>query len=102
MENYLYRNTAQVLSHSLELFFKSYHNKRALSVNSDASRLYNDFIVKSFSVARNQRYSISQLSDTLKRNDISRSDIHYLLIRYIDGMYLLSVAYNNNSEEFWP
>ena len=41
--------------------------------------------------------SISQLSDTLKRNDINSSDIHYLLIRYIEGMYLLSVAYNNNS-----
>ncbi len=101
MKNKLYRDVAIELTNTLNNFFEKYHSDPSLTVTSSSSRLYNDFIVKSFSIARDHRYSISQLAIILKENNVHTEDIYYLILRYIDGMYLLATN-NKIQEDFWP
>lgn len=102
MEKEIYwfeREVAAKTQNSLFIFIKEYHEGNGiLTIGSRAYQLFNKFICESFKMNRNHRYSVSKLSEVLSNSGIVEKDNRYLIIRYIDSLYLL--AEENNEKEF--
>lgn len=99
--DYIKRSPDLKLKNQLKEFIKKYTNDHEIGIGTDAYLLYSDFIIQSYSYPRIKRYSISELSANFKQANFDKEIIQYLIVRYLDGMYLLA-QFKSLENGFWP
>lgn len=82
------RQVDKRLSLILNKFLDESNKSNVSNVESISYVFYNEFIIESFNVPQQKRYSISQLSEILRESEVD--NIAYLITRYMDGLYLLA------------
>lgn len=76
---------------SLHLFIETY--KKNLNLTPETSYLYYEFIIQSYHTKRENRYSISMLSNVLKLEGL---EVKLLINIYAHSLYILALNDNKN------
>lgn len=93
------RQVDEQLSLILYKFLDEYNGNKVSNVGSISYSYYNKFIIESFNIPQQKRYSISQLSEILRKSEVD--NIAYLITRYMDGLYLLAQL-RKGEQFFYP
>lgn len=99
--DYIKRSPAERLKKYFSRFIKSYTNEKDVSIGSASYYLYSRFIIESYNLSVENRYSISEIARKLKQANFEKVVVNYLVVRYLDGMYLLAQL-QSKEEKFWP
>lgn len=82
-------------------FIESYTNEINIYIGSATYSLYSKFIIESYGLPVENRYSVSEIAQKLKQAGLDKVIVNYLIVRYLDGMYLLAQL-QSKEETFWP
>ncbi|MBT8855796.1 hypothetical protein BTH53_05390 [Lactobacillus delbrueckii subsp. bulgaricus] len=82
-------------------FIESYTNENNIYIGSATYFLYSKFIIESYGLPVENRYSVSEIASKLKQAGLDKVIVNYLIVRYLDGMYLLAQL-QSEEEKFWP
>ncbi|MBT8911710.1 hypothetical protein ACXO28_00050 [Lactobacillus delbrueckii subsp. bulgaricus] len=82
-------------------FIESYTNENNIYIGSATYFLYSKFIIESYGLPVENRYSVSEIASKLKQAGLDKVIVNYLIVRYLDGMYLLAQL-QSEEEKFGP
>ncbi|MDK7363420.1 hypothetical protein, partial [Lactobacillus iners] len=99
--NEIYREPDSSLTYALKRIVCEINKNNTILIKTRIYYEYNLFIINSYRQPRSKRYSISQLGEYFREHIIQTDKIEYLIIRYIDGMYLLAQL-DNEEQGFVP